>query len=39
MSFWYLVRLGFGFLGYLVAKVRERRGDFRADDRGGAVSA
>ncbi len=32
ISFWYLVRLGLGFLGYLVAKVRERRGDFRTDD-------
>ena len=34
ISFWYLVRLGLGFLGYMVAKVRERREDFRADDRG-----
>jgi glycosyltransferase involved in cell wall biosynthesis len=34
MSFWYLVRLSLGMLGYLVAKVRERREYFRTDDRG-----
>ena len=33
-SIWYLVRLGLGFLGYLVAKVKESAADFRTDDRG-----
>lgn len=36
ISFWYLVRLALGFLGYMVAKVSEHREDFRADDRAGA---
>jgi len=39
MSFMYLMRLAFGFLGYLVAKVKERSSDFRTDDRGRAASA
>jgi glycosyltransferase involved in cell wall biosynthesis len=34
ISFWYLVRLALGFLGYLMAKVHERREGFRTDDRG-----
>jgi glycosyltransferase involved in cell wall biosynthesis len=34
ISFWYLVRLCLGFLGYLVAKFREDASDFRQDDRG-----
>jgi len=38
MSFMYLMRLAFGFLGYLVAKVRERSSDFRTDDRSTSVS-
>jgi glycosyltransferase involved in cell wall biosynthesis len=33
-SVWYLVRLGLGFLGYMVAKVKEEPRDFRLDDRG-----
>ena len=38
-SFWYFVRLGLGFLGYMVAKVQESADDFRADDRGAAKAA
>ena len=34
MSFWYLVRLSLGFLGYMVAKAQERSERFRADDHG-----
>ena len=37
MSFWYLVRLGLGFLGYLIAKVRENSADFRSDDDPGVT--
>jgi glycosyltransferase involved in cell wall biosynthesis len=37
-SVWYLVRLGLGFLGYLVAKFQESAGDFRTDDRGTLAS-
>lgn len=37
-SIWYLVRLAFGFLGYLIAKVSEDADDFRTDDRA-AVAA
>ncbi len=36
ISFWYLVRLALGFLGYMVAKVSEHREDFRADDSAGS---